>query len=312
MIYPLQFVPYFKLVIWGGNKILSFKGLQLSQTNIGESWEISSVPDFVSVVADGPYKGKTITELIDMFGAELIGEENYKKYGNKFPLLVKFIDAADNLSVQVHPGDELAKQRHNSSGKNEMWTVVDAARDSKIYAGLKAPITSDDYEQLVSDNKIIDAVAEYNALPGDVFYIPAGQIHALGAGSLVVEIQQTSDVTYRIYDYLRRDKDGNLRELHTELARQAIDFDSTTSCKVQPHGSLLIECPHFIVHRISEGGDIPHTRDSFTIVMSLNATACISYPGGELQLPQGHTCLFPATMKKLRVAPGSTIISVQA
>ncbi len=309
---PIHFSPYLKPVIWGGNKIADLKGKDTNLNNIGESWEISSVAGHVSVVDDGPYKGKTLTELIDIFGAELVGTENFRRFGNRFPLLVKFIDAADNLSVQVHPDDRLAMKYNNSFGKTEMWVIINAEPKSKIYAGLSTEITPEEFSRRVADHTIMDVIAEYAATSGDVCFLPAGCIHAIGTGNVLVEIQQTSDITYRIYDYDRRDKDGNPRELHVDFAREAIDYAANDSCKIEPQGQLLIDCPYFVVHRISDGGILPDTRDSFTIVICLEGTAKVSYQGGEISIKHGDTYLFPASMRNLRIAPGATVLSVQA
>ncbi|MCM1310177.1 MAG: class I mannose-6-phosphate isomerase [Bacteroides sp.] len=312
MIQPVRFTPYLKTVIWGGNKIAQYKGLDTDQKNIGESWEVSAIPNHVSVVADGPYKGKTLTELINLLGAELVGEENFKKYGSTFPLLIKIIDANENLSVQVHPDDDLALKRHNAPGKTEMWNIIASKPDAKVYVGLSRQITPEEYAQRVADNTIMDAVAQYDTAPGDVFFLPAGRIHAIGAGNLLAEIQQTSDITYRIYDYERRDSDGNTRELHTDLAREAIDYTVSPTNKINPTGSLLADCEYFIVHRITEGGALPHIRDSFTVVMCLSGEAEIGYPGGSLTIRQGQTYIFPASMRQLAATPGATLLSIQS
>lgn len=313
MIHPFIFTPYLKPVIWGGNKIAKYKGIQTDTKNIGESWEVSAIPNHVSVVAQGPYKGKTLTELINLFGEELVGAENFKKYGNQFPLLIKFIDAADNLSIQVHPNDNLARKRHNSIGKTELWNIISAEPGAKIYVGLSRRITPDEYNQLAASNSIMDVVAKHDSNPGDVYFLPPGRIHAIGAGNLLVEIQQSSDITYRIYDYNRRDHDGNLRELHTDLAREAIDYNIYPAYKsAQTDNALLADCPYFVAHRITNQGPLPHTRDSFTAVICLEGQAVINYSGGQVSIKQGQTYLFPASLKNLNATPGATLLSVQA
>ncbi len=217
-------MPYFKSVIWGGERICKYKGVEQTEEKIGESWEISAVPGHESVVAEGPYKGMRITELIDCFGAELLGSKVMERYDGKFPLLVKLIDANDNLSVQVHPDDELAKKRHDSLGKTEMWYIIDADKGAKIYSGLNREMTPEEYVARVADNTIEETLAVHDSHPGDIFFLPAGRVHAIGAGNLLAEIQESSDITYRIYDYERRDAQGNARELHTELAKDAIEY----------------------------------------------------------------------------------------
>jgi len=328
---PFHFAPYLKSVIWGGERIAPYKGIKTDIRNIGESWELSAVPGHVSVVDDGPFKGKTLTELIRQFGAELVGKANYDKYGDTFPLLVKIIDAQADLSVQVHPDDELARKRHNCPGKTEMWHIIDTAPGAKIYAGLKERITPDGYEKRVADNTIMDVIASYDSAPGDTFFLPAGRIHAIGAGNLLAEIQQTSDITYRIYDYDRRDKDGNPRELHTEQARDAIDYTVYPTYKSAPEGDELASCEYFDVRRMILTDDpqpICQSRDSFTIVMCLHGEAEIYpqvigdvIPGISVFSPesaapvlvrQGETLLFPAMMRNLTASGTGELLTVQS
>ena len=206
---PIRFAPYLKSVIWGGDKICSYKGIVQHEPRIGESWEISSVPGHESIVCEGKYEGRSIVDLIDEFGPELLGEKVFSKFHGKFPLLIKFIDAADNLSVQVHPDDELALKRHNSLGKTEMWYIVDSEPKAKIYAGLNKLISPEEYVRLVEDGEFESALATHDSHTGDVFFLPAGRVHAIGAGNLLAEIQESSDITYRIFDYNRRDASGN-------------------------------------------------------------------------------------------------------
>lgn len=315
MIPPIQFRPYFKPVIWGGQRIASYKGVDVPADNVGESWEISSVPDYVSEVADGPYKGKTLTELINLLGEDLVGSENFKRHGNVFPLLIKFIDASDDLSLQVHPGDELAERRHNCCGKTELWDVIETAPDAKMYVGLTHEITPEEYTRRIADKSIMDVIAVHDSKPGDVYFLPAGCIHAIGAGNLVVEIQQTSDVTYRIYDYERQDNTGAPRKLHTDLAREAIDYVPSSRYKSRITGELLVDCPYYIVHRLqlqNEVRKLPRNRDSFTVVVCLHGEAEITYPGGKMTLSQGSTVLFPSVMTDIKAGGEATILSIQS
>lgn len=315
---PFHFAPFLKSVIWGGERIAPFKGIKTSQTSIGESWELSAVPGHVSVVDRGPCEGMTLTELIEKYGPELMGVANYERYAPSFPLLIKLIDAKADLSVQVHPDDELAGKRHNCPGKTEMWNVIETTPGAKIYAGLKEQITPDEYERRVADNSIMDVIAAYDSAPGDTFFLPAGRIHAIGAGNLLAEIQQTSDITYRIYDYDRRDKDGNPRELHTAQARDAIDYTVYPDYRATPQGTVLASCEYFDVRRLDVPAgktvSIDHPRDSFTIIICLEGEGAILDAEAMTSFPirRGETLLFPATMTALRTMGPVSILSVQS
>lgn len=320
---PLHFAPYLKSVIWGGEAIAPFKGIVTDQKSIGESWEISAVPGKVSVVDCGTFKGKSLTELIEEFGPALVGGKVYEKYGKNFPLLIKIIDAKDNLSVQVHPDDELAEKRHHCPGKTEMWHIIDTAPGAKIYVGLKQQINPDEYERRVADNTIMDVIDSYDSAAGDTFFLPAGRIHAIGAGNLLAEIQETSDITYRIYDYDRRDADGNPRELHTEQARDAIDYTVYPDYKNAPvpAGEAdvdLVNCRHFDVRRILLDNtiDLPmnHTRDSFMIVMCLAGEASLKYgaEGRTETIRQGDTLLFPACLCNITATGTAILLQVES
>ena len=223
--YPLKFEPILKQTLWGGNKIIPFKHLTENLPNVGESWEVSSVEGSESVVANGACKGMTLPEVVRTYKEELVGEANYARFGDKFPLLIKFIDAQRDLSIQVHPDDELARKRHNSFGKNEMWYVISAEPGAKLISGFSQEITPKEYKERVADGTFADVLQACEVKPGDVFYVPAGRVHGIGAGVFVAEIQQTSDITYRIFDYNRKDKDGKLRELHINQAVDAINFE---------------------------------------------------------------------------------------
>lgn len=318
---PIHFTPYLKSVIWGGERIAPFKGIETDKHQIGESWEVSSVPGHISVVDRGPLTGRTLKELIETYGADLIGPDNYHRYGSTFPLLLKIIDAKTDLSVQVHPDDVIAQQRHNSFGKTELWHIIDVHDDAKIYTGLKSAITPEEYERRVADHTIMDVIAAYDSTPGSTFFLPAGRIHAIGAGNLLAEIQQTSDITYRIYDYDRRDKDGKPRELHTEQAKDAIDYTVYPDYESHPDGTLLAECEYFDVRRIildgseKEATPVEHPRDSFTIIMCLEGEAEIidlDNDGASFPITRGETLLFPAVMTRLATRGNATLLSVQS
>lgn len=312
---PIIFVPYLKSVIWGGNKICEYKGITQPEPNIGESWEISAVPGHESVVAEGAYKGLTITELIDRFGAELLGDRVMQRYDGEFPLLIKLIDAADNLSVQVHPDDELAKKRHNSLGKTEMWYIIQADKGAKIYAGLNTRMTPEDYVRRVAEGTFAETLAVHDSHADDVFFLPAGRVHAIGAGNLLAEIQESSDITYRIYDYDRRDVAGNPRELHTEQAKDAIDYTVLSEYKNPPVPSdiadcEIVKCDHFTTDRILLDGKMPLTLDpsSFTVLMCLKGEVTLKYPAGEMTVSAGSTVLVPAAMTNLSLEGKATLL----
>lgn len=310
-----KFKPILKTVIWGGDLIAKKKGLADAPDKVGESWEISGVPGSESVVADGPEAGLTITDLISKHKADFIGEEAYAKHGCKFPLLIKFIDANSNLSVQVHPNDLLARERHDCPGKTEMWYVIETRPGAKIYSGLSKEMSADDYVEMVERNEIMDAVASYDAAPGDVFFLPAGRVHAIGAGVFLAEIQQASDITYRIYDYDRRDANGRPRQLHTDQARDAIDY-TTSYSGPEPYDrnatrALLIDCPHFKVSKYEIDGriDVPKA-DSFTIVMCLNGEMEISADGMEpCRIKQFETALIPACAPGISFSGAATALA---
>lgn len=312
---PIIFKPYLKSVIWGGNKICDYKGIDQPEPNIGESWEISAVPGHESVVAEGIYKGLKLTELIDRFGEELLGKKVVDKYGLNFPLLVKIIDAADNLSVQVHPDDALAQERHNSLGKTEMWYIIDTDKGAKIFAGLNTAMTPDDYVRRVAEGTFADTLAVHESAPGDVFFLPAGRVHAIGAGNLLAEIQESSDITYRIYDYDRRDAAGNARELHTELAKDAIDYTVHADYKSprpadDEKDCEIVKCEHFTTRRVKVDGktELSFDPDSFTVVMCIEGEAVLSGREGEIKIKKGHTVLVPAALTRLSVEGHGTLL----
>ena len=314
--YPLKFEPILKQTLWGGDKIIPFKHLNSDLKGVGESWEISGVEDNESVVANGPDKGLTLADMVRRYREELVGEANYARFGNKFPLLIKFIDAKLDLSIQVHPTDELAKKRHNSMGKTEMWYVVDADKGAKLRSGFSEQITPKEYKERVLNNTITDVLQEYEIHPGDVFFLPAGRVHSIGAGAFIAEIQQTSDITYRIYDFNRKDADGNTRELHTELAKGAIDYTvlpdyRTHYQKAQDREVELVSCPYFTtsLYDLTEAQTIDYSAlDSFVVVICVEGkgTLCDD-SGNEMPIHQGETVLLPATVKSLRVIPGGNL-----
>ena len=303
MLYPLKFEPVLKEIIWGGDEICRFKNLHPQQTGIGESWELSYVKNNVSIVANGELKGKSLEELIETYREKLLGKKVIERFGTNFPLLIKFIDARDALSVQVHPDDLLAKQRHNSFGKTEMWYVVNAAQDAYLYSGFAQSITPEEYVGSLEDDTFINYLQRHEVKAGDVFFLPAGRVHAIGAGCFIAEIQQTSDITYRIYDYNRKDANGNPRELHTELAKDAIDYKIYSDYKLnyipgQQPVQPLISCPYFVTNLIEgKEGDAIHTShpDSFSIYICLEGSVQLT-DGNDysVEIRQGETVLISA------------------
>lgn len=313
---PIKFVPYFKPVIWGGDRICRYKSIAPLNDKIGESWEISAIQGCESRVAEGDYEGMFLSELLDRFGEELLGREIIVRYGGCFPLLVKFIDACDNLSVQVHPNDELARDRHDSLGKTEMWYIIDAEKDARIYAGFNREMTSDEYEKKVKDGKLMDTLANHGSSPGDVFYLPAGRVHAIGAGNLLAEIQESSDITYRIFDYNRIGADGKPRELHTDLAKDAIDFnvyDKYKFASSKSEGlSKLVESEHFSTSKINLKGNIelPNEKSVFSILICIEGSAEVETEEGNCKISKGQTLLIPAVVSSLKLRGISTLLYV--
>ena len=311
--YPLKFQPILKSTIWGGEQIIPFKHLQSDQQMVGESWEISEVEGDESVVAYGADAGKNLTQLMNEYKGVLVGEENYTRFSGKFPLLIKFIDACQDLSIQVHPDDALAKKRHNSMGKTEMWYVIDNAKGTaRLRSGLKHQITPEQYVEAINQNTICDQLSEYAVQPGDVFFLPAGRIHSIGAGCFIAEIQQTSNITYRIYDFNRKDKNGNTRELHTELSRDAIDYTVSADYRTaytpkKDEPVELVSCPYFTtsVYDLTDGMTMDYSElDSFVIYICMEGAATLTdNAGNTIRMQAGESILFPATTKTVEVKP---------
>lgn len=313
---PYKFRPLFKSTIWGGERIAAFKHTKTTKKSIGESWEISGVPNNESVtiergLIDDTDVGLTLPQLINRWKGALVGEKVYQRFGTQFPLLIKFIDSKQDLSVQVHPDDALAAKRHNCPGKTEMWYIIKADEGAKIYSGLSQEIDANSYEQLVKENRFMEVLSTHESHSGDLYFLPAGRVHAIGAGNFLAEIQQTSDITYRIYDYDRRDAEGNPRELHVEQAKDAIDYTVHKSYRMsydssQPH-SQLIDCPYFNVHRlvVQNAVEVDYGVDSFVIVICLWGHANIN----GIMVEQGETILVPAAENALRIFGNATFLT---
>ena len=312
MIY--KFNPILKQTIWGGEKILRFKNIDSTLTGVGESWELSAVKGHESVITFGQHVGKTITQLLSEQREQLVGKANYERFGNTFPLLIKFIDANQDLSIQVHPNDEQAERLHGTRGKTEMWYVVDTEQGAHLCPGLSREVTPDEYEAKVNGGTITDILCDYQIAPGDVFFLPAGRIHSIGKGSFIAEIQETSDITYRIFDFNRVDKNGKPRELHTALAKQVIDFsvksDYRTHYQPSPDERVeLASCPLFTTNlfELTSPKTLSYTAlDSFVIWMALDGEADCECDGIVTTLNAGETILLPATANDFKVTPHTT------
>jgi mannose-6-phosphate isomerase len=309
---PLTFKPLLKQTIWGGSGICLFKGITPVQDGIGESWELSHLDGNYSLVAGGVYDGQSIDALVHTYRQQLLGAHVLDRFGPRFPLLIKFIDARDDLSVQVHPNDALAKKRHNSFGKTEMWYVVKAAEGAALYSGFSRPIDSGEYTKRVKNGSILDVLQRYEVREGDVFFLPAGRIHAIGAGCFIAEIQQTSDITYRIYDYNRKDAGGNLRPLHITLAKLAIDFSFPQGQRYayEPLKNVpvpLAICPYFTTHLLEL--DTAFVRnvqalDSFIIYICIEGAAVLrDNQGNKSAFARGQTLLVPACTEQVTLYP---------
>ncbi len=305
-----KFKPLLMQSLWGGEKIIPFKHLDSDLTNVGESWEISGVKNNETVVDGGEYDGTPLNVLVERLGSKLVGQDNYERFGNEFPLLIKFIDARDDLSIQVHPTDEIALRQGRRRGKTEMWYLMSSDKGAKLYSGLKKKITPEEYAVMVENDTICDALAQYEVKEDDVFFLPAGRIHAIGAGCFLAEIQQTSDVTWRIYDFKRKDKDGNYRELHTKQAAEAINYNvekdyRTNYLPEKNQGVNLVSCPYFntAVYDLNEPMTIDYSElDSFVILIGLSGEGTVTdAKGNTTSLKAGETILLPATNAQVKV-----------
>lgn len=313
-LYPLKFTPILKDKIWGGSKLKSVLNKDFSPLpNAGESWEISGVEGDISVVSNGFLAGNDLEELIEIYMGDLVGDQVYENFGVEFPLLIKFIDANDVLSIQVHPDDELSKERHNAYGKTEMWYVIEADKGSELIVGFNQDISKEEYLAKLEEGKLEDILNNAPVKEGSCFFIPAGRVHAIGKGILLAEIQQTSDVTYRMYDFNRTDDAGNPRELHTELAVDAIDYsyekkyETTYETEINK-ASELVRCPYFTTNILEFDQSLEKDYlelDSFVIYMCLEGDMEITYGEDSLTVAKGESVLIPAIMNNLTLTPKS-------
>ena len=316
-----KFNPILKTTIWGGDKIAALKHIPDAPANVGESWEISGVEGSESTVVSGPDKGLTLIELIRRHGAKMMGERNLTRYGERFPLLIKFIDARTDLSVQVHPDDTLAEKRGMANGKTEMWYVLDGSdHDARLAFGLKRPVTREEYPELARTGEIENVLNYTHVTPGEVYFIPAGRVHSIGAGSLVAEIQQTSDATYRIYDYRRLDADGKPRKLHVEEALDAINFNDTDATKIQyterPDIPVNVaKCQYFTTNLLNIDTEVMRDykeADTFMIIIATGGEADITCGGETMNLRRGETILVPASATGIVIDPKGDFQALEA
>lgn len=318
-LYPLKFQPIMKDRLWGGDKLARLFNKPSETNTTGESWELSAVKGDVSVVSNGDLEGTSLQELIDTRGAELMGKSVIDRFGNEFPILIKFIDAKQDLSIQLHPHDKLAKERHNSFGKTEMWYIMDADPGAKLIVGFNKNVEKQAYIESLENDTLLDLLNYEEVTEGDTFFINTGKIHAIGAGVMLAEIQQTSDITYRVFDFNRKDKHGNLRELHTDLAIDAIDYEKKDDFKVSYSKdsnavNSMVDCPYFktdYLHLSANFTQDVKARDSFTIFMCVKGEATIKNDWGTAEVKKGETVLLPASTSKIEIATsGATLLEV--
>lgn len=317
--YPLKFQPILKERLWGGTKLKDVLDKPIASDITGESWELSTVKGDVSVVANGKLTGTSLQELINKNPEAVLGKSVVDRFGTDFPILIKFIDAKKDLSIQLHPNDALAKERHDSFGKTEMWYIMDADTDANLIVGFNKNVTKEEYSESLEKDKLLDLLNYESVKEGDTFFINTGKIHAIGAGVLLAEIQQTSDVTYRVFDFNRRDKNGNLRELHTDLALDAIDYEKKDDFKLSyPKDTnainTMVDCPYFKTNFLELTQDLNQDtsqRDSFTIYMCMDGSVEVQNDFGSATIQKGETLLIAADSSHISLkSDGAKLLEV--
>ena len=313
MLYPLLFQPNLHTVVWGGHQLQPYKGLPSTDEPVGESWEVSAVPSSTSIISNGAFAHRDLVSVISEYPEPILGHAVNEKYQGQFPLLVKFIDARRDLSIQVHPNDEMARREHGKMGKSEMWYVIKAEPGAHLYAGFKQQIDAAEYRRRISDGTITEVLADHKVKAGDVFYLPAGRVHAICGGIMLAEVQQSSDVTYRIYDYNRPGLDGKPRELHTDLAAQALDYEVEQNYRTEypqfdNRAVLIVDSPFFSVRVLEFTGRFHRNLlkyDSFIITMCIegDCTLRVRGTGDEILLKEGHSALIPASIADYDLIP---------
>ena len=315
-IYPLQFEPILKLRIWGGEKLNSVLNKPITSKSTGESWEISTVEGDVSVISNGTLKGISLNEVIGNFPKEVLGTAVFEKFGKQFPLLFKYLDAKTDLSIQVHPNDELAKERHNSFGKTEMWYIMQADEGSRIIVGFKNNSNAKEYVSHLENNTLLALLEEVKVKTGDVFFLETGTVHAIGAGLLVAEIQQTSDITYRLYDFDRVDSEGNKRELHVDLALEAINYNKVETQKNYNKdanvSNEMVNCPYFTTNYMKLSGELSVSKSatSFTVYMCTEGEFQLEFNRVQYHYSKGDTVLIPAAMTDFNLLGKATLLEI--
>jgi len=315
-LYPLQFEPILKERIWGGEKLKTILNKPIVSSITGESWELSTVEGDVSVVSNGVLKGKSLMDLIDETPAAILGTKVYERFGKQFPLLFKYLDAREDLSIQVHPNDKLAKERHNSFGKTEMWFVTQADADARIIVGFKEDSSKEEYVKHLNDNTLVSILDDVKAKAGDVFFLETGTVHAIGAGLVVAEIQQTSDITYRLYDFDRVDAQGNKRELHVDLALDAINYKRVETQKKYEDkvntSNKVVDCPYFTTNFLPLEGKLEVAKNghSFTVYMCIEGNFEIEYDGFKAAYKKGDTILVPAEINAFNLIGNASILEI--
>ncbi|MCR4030983.1 MULTISPECIES: type I phosphomannose isomerase catalytic subunit [Flavobacterium] len=315
-LYPLQFEPILKERIWGGEKLKTILNKPIVSKITGESWELSTVEGDVSVVANGVLKGKSLMDLINEAPDAILGTKVYERFGKQFPLLFKYLDAREDLSIQVHPNDKLAKERHNSFGKTEMWYVMQADADARIIVGFKEDSSKEEYLKHLHDNTLVSILDDVKAKSGDVFFLETGTVHAIGAGLVVAEIQQTSDITYRLYDFDRVDAQGNKRELHVDLALDAINYNRVETQKKYDSkvntSNTVVDCPYFTTNflPLEDKLEVAKNGETFTVYMCIEGDFEIEYDGFKNSYKKGDTVLVPAAINAFSLNGKASILEI--
>lgn len=315
-LYPLQFEPILKERIWGGTKLKNYLNKPIMSNSTGESWEISTVENDVSVVSNGVYKGKSLNDLINEFPEAILGTTVYAKFGKQFPLLFKYLDARDDLSIQVHPNDKLAKERHNSFGKTEMWYVMQADENARLILGFKEKSSAEEYVQNLKNKTLLTILDTKTVKQGEVYFLETGTVHAIGAGTLIAEIQQNSDITYRLYDFDRVDANGNLRDLHIDLVLEAINYETVEAqkdyLKKENVSNSLVDCRFFTTNIIPLNGEVKvnKSQNSFTVYMCVDGSFEMTINKETFQYCKGDTLLIPASLTDFQFNGHASILEI--